>query len=263
VRYVLHHAPTESLDSYYQEVGRAGRDGAPAQAILLYRDEDFGLRRFLRGTGPLTTHELEEIAQALAHARAPVEAGALGDRLHLSRSKLTTAINRLQDAGEVETGADGRLRRPRGAPTVAKAVEAVTAAEKAREAFAESRLTMIRAYAEHDACRRQLLLSYFGEAAPDFCGHCDYCERLVAAGRAPRTAGDQPSAAGEAASEEGLRPGLRVRHPAWGEGDVQRVEREQVVVLFDTVGYKTLARTIVSERGLLAPVDRDSPADRI
>ncbi|HET6998763.1 MAG TPA: RecQ family ATP-dependent DNA helicase [Solirubrobacterales bacterium] len=263
VRFVLHHGASESLDSYYQEIGRAGRDGAPAKAILLYRPADFGTRRFLRGTGPLTTEELEEIARALAHARAPVEAGALRERLHLSRAKLTAAVNRLQDAGEVETDADGRLRRPRGAPAVAKAVEAVMAAEEAREAFAESRLAMVRAYAEHDGCRRQLLLSYFGEAAPDFCGRCDFCERLVASGRAPRGTRDQPSPAAGAANEDGLLSGLRVRHPAWGEGEVQRLEAEQVVVLFDTVGYKTLARSIVSERGLLVPVDRNPPADQV
>jgi ATP-dependent DNA helicase RecQ len=261
VRFVLHHAVSESLDAYYQEIGRAGRDGDPAQAILLYRPEDLGTRRFLRGAGPLTPDELDRIARALAHARAPVEVAALRERLHLSRSKLTAAISRLEDAGEVEAGPDGRLRRPRDAPPVAEAVEAATAADDAREAFAESRLAMVRAYAEHDSCRRQLLLSYFGEAAPDFCGRCDFCERLVAAGKAPRGEVDRPAAAGD---DDGLSPGLRVRHPAWGEGDVQRVDGEQVVVLFDTVGYKTLAREIVRERGLLAPVDgsianRDRP----
>jgi ATP-dependent DNA helicase RecQ len=263
VRFVAHHAASESLDAYYQEIGRAGRDGAPARAILLYRPEDLGTRRFLRGGGPLTPDELEAIARARAPAPAPVEAGALRERLHLSRSQLTAAVNRLQDAGEVELGSDGRLRRPRGAPTAARALARVNAAEQARATFADSRLAMVRAYAEHDGCRRQLLLSYFGEPAPDFCGRCDFCERLVAEGRAPRGAGEGEgegagagAAAGgapPAAAADGLAPGLRVRHPAWGEGDVQRLDAEQVVVLFDTVGYKTLARAVVRERGLLVP----------
>jgi ATP-dependent DNA helicase RecQ len=260
VRFVLHHAVSESLDSYYQEIGRAGRDGAPAQAILLYRAEDLGTRRFLRGTGPLTPDELDRIAQALAHARAPVEPAALRERLHLTRSKLTAAINRLEDVGEVETGPDGRLRRPRGAPPVSEAVAEATVADEAREAFAESRLEMVRAYAEHDGCRRQILLSYFGEAAPDFCGRCDFCERLVADGKAPRDGDDQALAAADVAAgdDDGLSPGLRVRHRAWGEGDVQRIDGDQLVVLFDSVGYKTLARDIVRGRGLLEAVDGES-----
>jgi ATP-dependent DNA helicase RecQ len=46
VRWVLHHDVSDSLDSYWQEVGRSGRDGEPARALLHYRQEDLGLRRF-------------------------------------------------------------------------------------------------------------------------------------------------------------------------------------------------------------------------
>ena len=47
--------------------------------------------------------------------------------------------------------------------------------------------------------------------------------------------------------------GARVRHDQWGEGAVQRYESDSMTVLFDDVGYKTLARSVVSERGLLEP----------
>ena len=49
VRWVFHHDVSESLDAYYQELGRAGRDGEPARAVLFYRPEDLGLRRFFAG----------------------------------------------------------------------------------------------------------------------------------------------------------------------------------------------------------------------
>ena len=61
--------------------------------------------------------------------------------------------------------------------------------------------------------------------------------------------------AGPAAADEPFAPGTRVVHPEWGEGEVQRYEHDRVViVLFDEVGYKTLALDVVLERGLLEAV---------
>ena len=66
VRWVVHAEISESLDSYYQEVGRAGRDGEPAEAMLFYRPEDLGLRRFFSGGGQV---DLAEIAHGLRGGR--------------------------------------------------------------------------------------------------------------------------------------------------------------------------------------------------
>ena len=102
VRWVVHSEVTESLDSYYQEIGRAGRDGAPAEAVLFYRSEDLGLRRFFSGTGHV---EVDEIAQVLAAVRehdGPVEPAELQEETDLSQTKLTTAVSRLEEAGALE-----------------------------------------------------------------------------------------------------------------------------------------------------------------
>ena len=243
VRFVLHEAASESLDAYYQEIGRAGRDGAPAQALLLYRPEDLGTRRFIRGAGPLTPDDLDHVARAVAKAGGPVAPAALRERLDLSRSKLTAALNRLRDVGEVEIRDGGDVVRADGAPPVGEAVARAVRDDADRERFADSRLAMMRGYAEHDGCRRQFLLSYFGEEAPDRCGRCDWCEAHPGAG-----GGDG------AVRDARFPPGTRVRHHDWGEGEVQRVERDQLVVLFDAIGYKTLAREVVRERRLLEPI---------
>lgn len=246
VRFVLHQAVSESLDAYYQEIGRAARDRLPADAILLYRPEDLGTRRFLRGAGPLTPSDLDRVARAVADAGAPVSADTLREALAMSRSKLTAAVTRLEDAGELEVGADGSVVRADGAPPVDDAVAAAVDADEQRETFAESRLAMMRGYAETDGCRRRFLLSYFGEQAPERCGNCDVCERLD-----EEADDDLLASPHREEAADRFPPGCRVRHHEWGSGEVQRVDGDHLIVLFDDVGYKTLGAEIVEARHLL------------
>jgi ATP-dependent DNA helicase RecQ len=99
---------------------------------------------------------------------------------------------------------------------------------------------MMRGYAETGGCRRGFILSYFGEPFDPPCGNCDNC----AAGLVDASpAFDQPFAVG-----------ARVAHRSFGEGVLQRYDGESVVVLFDDVGYKSLALELVAERALLRAV---------
>ena len=69
VRFVSTPSPPDSLDSYYQEIGRAGRDGDPALAVLFFRQEDLGLRRFF-ASGTPAEEELQQVAGLVAAAAA-------------------------------------------------------------------------------------------------------------------------------------------------------------------------------------------------
>ena len=116
------------------------------------------------------------------------------------------------------------------------AVQRAAEAEEERHAFDRSRVEMMRAYAEHEGCRRQFILSYFGEEFERPCGNCDNCD----AGLSEASVADRPFAVG-----------ARVEHAEWGEGAVQRYDGDQMTVLFDSVGYKTLSVALVVEGGLL------------
>ena len=83
---------------------------------------------------------------------------------------------------------------------------------------------------------RVRLLAYFGVALRKPCGHCDNC----AVGVAEETA--------EATTDEPFAVHSKVRHGEWGEGIVMGYEEDKMTVLFDTVGYKTLAVGVVTER---------------
>ncbi|HEX2103857.1 MAG TPA: ATP-dependent DNA helicase RecQ [Solirubrobacteraceae bacterium] len=240
VRFVFHAEIPESVDSYYQEVGRAGRDGEPARAVLFYRPEDLGLRRFFAGTGRVGADELRDVAEAVADARDPIAPTDLQERTELSQTKLATAVSRLEDAGAVEVLPTGHVVRPPSAPPVEEAVDEALETEEDRREFERSRLEMIRGFAETGGCRREFVLSYFGEPFEAPCGRCDNC-------RAGRVQEDNDA-------DEPFTVGARVAHREWGEGVVQRYDRDRaVVVLFDDVGYKTLALDVVVRRGLLEP----------
>jgi ATP-dependent DNA helicase RecQ len=241
VRFVLHHDVSESVDAYYQELGRAGRNGEPAHAVLFYRPQDVGRRRFF-ASGKVERSTLDRIARVLHAVGGPVDPAALRDDLKLSRTRVTTAVHRLEEAGLVDVREDGRIEAVRGGTDLDAGVEAATRAELDREAFDRSRVEMMRGYAEDDGCRRAYILGYFGEPFEPPCGRCDACD----AGRGRE---------GAAAGAGGWTVGRRVRHPEWGAGTVQRAEDDMLTVVFDGVGYKTLALDVVEERDLLEPAD--------
>jgi ATP-dependent DNA helicase RecQ len=238
VRFVLHAAAPDSPDTYYQEVGRAGRDGGPATALLLYRTEDLGLQRYFTGGIP-SEADLVLVAGHLAGASGPSDRRALRESTGLGPRKLGALVNLLELAGAVTVDRRGRFAVPANAPSPQQAARtAVEEAERQRR-VTRSRLEMMRGYAEATGCRRQFLLGYFGEQLADPCGNCDTCESGAAAERA----------GGE--SEVPWPVSSRVRHAEWGEGVVMGYEPDRVVVLFDEVGYRTLALDVLAERELL------------
>ncbi|MFJ4714799.1 RecQ family ATP-dependent DNA helicase [Streptomyces sp. NPDC088785] len=266
IRFVLHATVPGSLDAYYQEIGRAGRDGEPAAAILAYRPEDLAAQRYRAGGRPEEDTLLRLMDAVRAH-RNGVSGTALRDETDLSQTALTSMLHLLEEAGGVRFTAEGDVHVVPGARRDTCAREALRIAG-ARVKLERSRLEMMRSYAEADGCRRRQLLGYFGESpAKKNCGGCDSCvpARPEPASRDQRngvlagTGGviSQPHAPGAPGAAPGgghadlFLPGQRVRHTSWGEGEVMSQQEDRVTVLFADAGYRTLSLSAISENGLL------------
>ena len=227
VRFVIHASVSESLDAYYQEIGRAGRDGQPAEAILFFDPKDLNLRRFQTGAGDLPEDEVVAVLRELHRHPGPDDPTAIRETFGLGDSQMLRIINRLEDAGSVEIEPDGTIETLHRQRDIRADAEAAVATQRQHQQFARSRLEMMRRYADQVSCRRAELITYFGEAFEPPCGHCDNCE----AGH------------GVPEQEDRGRPfaiDSAVHHRQWGDGTVLRYEEDTVVVLFGSVGYRTI-----------------------
>ncbi|GAB3285804.1 RecQ family ATP-dependent DNA helicase [Sinomonas notoginsengisoli] len=248
VRFVVHADIPDSLDSYYQEIGRAGRDGDPALAVLHYRSEDLGLQRFFAG-GSVPEKQLAAVFAAVSTA-GPVRPAALRGQTGLSARTQSRALALLEASGSIRGGRRGY----RSADGVgwADAVERAAAEEEARRRVDTSRVEMARGYAETGQCRRQWLLNYFGEEAPAWCGNCDRCEEVGSREQAREH---------EEATPHAWSMQDTVRHRDWGPGLIMGVDPGRITVLFESVGYRELALSVIEDNdGLLVREGAGGPA---
>jgi ATP-dependent DNA helicase RecQ len=110
-----------------------------------------------------------------------------------------------------------------------------------KKSYDQSKLAMMLQYSETRGCRRKFILNYFGEEYDrETCGACDNCLRA------------SKVTALETRVTSGYRIADVVSHPKFGQGTVERAEKDLVTVLFPSVGYKTLLASAVHREAQIA-----------
>ncbi|MFD4197297.1 RecQ family ATP-dependent DNA helicase [Amycolatopsis thermoflava] len=234
VRFVVHASVPDSVDSYYQQIGRAGRDGERADALLFYRPEDLGMQKFLTARR-FDDDGIAELAESLREQDGPASPQEIDGEVDQSHRRAMNNLNLLEQTGLVEETGQGKFSYADTDPE--EAAERAAEVSEQRKKLDRSRVEVMREYAETSACRRQFLLGYFGETLDEPCGFCDTCDAGTAAELTP--------------SDGEFQPGASVRHAEWGTGQVVRREAEKVTVLFDEAGYRSLSLPAVREKHLL------------
>lgn len=209
VRCVVHFNLPRSLEAYYQEAGRAGRDGDEAQCVLLFSYGDVRIQEFLIDNSNPTREVLERVYELIARTGPPGTDVQLSALLrHLGRGssamQLAAAARLLEKAGCIEQltqfevgedlpgGVPNALVRLAGEPVPGHALVLDDGALRRRRQHEMAKVRRMVGYANARQCRRQKILGYFGETwdKPN-CAACDHC----LSGTGPKSAPGGPARA--------------------------------------------------------------------
>jgi ATP-dependent DNA helicase RecQ len=196
IRFVAHFDVPGSLEAFYQEAGRAGRDGEAATCELLFNHADTRVQEFfIDGSNPtlpfiVETYEMlrreanEQHELQLSLKEMSVRLDGEGNDMTLS-----SALHVLDREGYIDRF-DIPGRRARGTRLLKPNVrgdqlnlDADNLAEKERRDRAKLKLMIDFVYGRK--CRQQAILRYFGESDPSLCGNCDVCLETAGPAREP------------------------------------------------------------------------------
>ena len=179
IRFVVHYAMPGSLEAYYQEAGRAGRDGEAADCRLFFQLEDRRTQQFFLGGRYPRADEIGRVYDTLLRVRGAdgtVEWTNLLDGVSdVGASRLRVILSLLKSLDVVTQRRGARYDVVRS-DLSGGVLAAMADAYDARQRGDREKLEQMMHYGQTTACRWKTLLDYFGEQVEwDRCGTCDTC----------------------------------------------------------------------------------------
>lgn len=167
IRTVIHAGLPATLEGYYQEIGRAGRDGNASRTILMHSYADQRTQDFLLSRDYPPLSDLAEVFAVLREEPRPVE--ELREESSLGAESFDKALEKLQIHGGARVDFSGNVRVGAAAWKKTYSVQA---------AYRREQLDKILRYVDSNECRMAALVRHFGdiEDANRGCGQCDVCD---------------------------------------------------------------------------------------
>jgi ATP-dependent DNA helicase RecQ len=249
-RFVVHLQLPANLEAYYQESGRAGRDGADAWCTLLFLQDDKRVQQFFLVKHYPTAVELKAVYEAARELMGaePVTFDRIDEAVdELGAGKIKICLKLLKDGCLLRQNRSLAFVLARAEPTAALFDELAHVYAQKQERDREALEQMV-SYAVSGFCRWKVLLDYFGDAVPGFekCCRCDNCLKPAVALADIEIRDDEferePAAEAEAPLFE---VGARVRVPKFDAGVVQSIAGDQVTIEFPDDSVRTFMADFV------------------